>query len=112
MDTPDGSELRVLVLAPLGRDAVLVGETLREAGIACRGCSDLEVLRLEIEEGAGAVVVTEDVLGLDAVDALADMFRGQLPWSDLPLLIFSSGRDGEAHAALEGLRKLTSYTLI
>jgi signal transduction histidine kinase/ActR/RegA family two-component response regulator len=112
MSPLDGSELRVLVLAPLGRDATLVDQTLAGAGIPCRVCPDLEVLRLEIAEGASAVIVTEDVLLPDAVDALADMFARQLPWSDLPLLIFSSGRDGEAHSALEGLRKLTSYTLI
>src|SRR5262245_13821214 len=112
MDVPDGSELRVLVLAPLGRDAVLVARTLQEAGIPCRVCADLEVLRMEIAEGAGAVVVTEDVLQPDAVDVLAEMFARQLAWSDLPLLIFSAGRDGEAPTALEGLRRLTSYTLI
>src|SRR5262245_5434373 len=112
MDVPDGSELRVLVLAPLGRDAILVGSTLHEAGIMCRVCGDLEELRMEIAEGAGAVVVTEDVLRPDAMDALADMFARQLAWSDLALLIFSAGRDGKVLRPLGGLRKLTSYTLI
>ena len=55
------TELRVLVLAPVGRDASLVGETLHEAGIECQVCPDLVALRVEMQEGAGAIVVTEDL---------------------------------------------------
>jgi two-component system, sensor histidine kinase len=112
MNTAEGSELRVLVLAPVGRDAALVSETLGDAGVSCRVCPDLDVLRLEIAEGAGAVLVTEDVLMPRAVKELGEMFRGQLPWSDLPLLIFSAGRDGDGPSALEELKKLAAYTLI
>jgi two-component system, sensor histidine kinase len=108
---PDGTELRVLVLAPLGRDATLVQQALRRAGIDCRACPNFETLRLEMEEGAGAILVTEDVLGAEAVAELGELLSGQLPWSDLPLLIFSAGRE-ERRGALEELKKRTSFTLI
>jgi signal transduction histidine kinase/ActR/RegA family two-component response regulator len=111
MNPPETSELRVLVLAPVGRDGALVERTLSEAGIESRVCRDLEVLRLEIAEGAGAVLLTEDVLSAQAVGELGGMFAGQLPWSDLPLLIFSAGHEAGSRP-LEELKELASYTLI
>jgi signal transduction histidine kinase/CheY-like chemotaxis protein len=111
MNPPERSELRVLVLAPVGRDSALVEQTLAEAGIESRVCPDLEVLRLEIAEGAGAVTVTDDILSPKAVGELGGMFAGQLPWSDLPLLVFSAGHE-EGGRPLEELKKLASYTLI
>ena len=107
----EATELRVLVLAPVGRDASLVGETLHEAGIECQVCPDLVALRVEMQEGAGAIVVTEDLLRAEAVAELGELFAGQLPWSDLPLLIFSAGRETQ-NGPLEELKKLASYTLI
>ena len=111
MTSSDPDDLRVLVLAPVGRDAALVVRTLREAGIPCRACPHLMALRLEMQEGAGAVVVTEDVLRPDAVTQLGELFTEQLPWSDLPLLIFSAGRESPA-GSLEELKKFASYTLL
>ncbi len=105
------AELRVLVLAPVGRDASLVGETLHEAGIECHVCPDLVALRVEMQEGAGAILVTEDLLRAEAVAELGELFAGQLPWSDLPLLIFSAGRERQ-NGPLEELKKLAPYTLI
>jgi len=107
----DKTELRVLVLTPVGRDASLVEETLHEAEIECQVCPDLVALRLEMQEGAGAIVVTEDLLRPEAVAELGELFAGQLPWSDLPLLIFSGGRETQ-NSPLEELKKFASYTLI
>ncbi len=111
MEPESSSELRTLVLAPLGRDAPLVEQTLREAGLACRVCPTLEAFRIEMQEGAGAIILTEDVLDQRAVAELGELLAGQLPWSDLPLLIFSSGREERA-GSLEELKKLTAFTLI
>ena len=69
------AELRVLVLAPVGRDASLVGETLHEAGIECHVCPDLVALRVEMQEGAGAILVTEDLLRAEAVAELGSHGR-------------------------------------
>jgi signal transduction histidine kinase/CheY-like chemotaxis protein len=107
----DGTDLRVLVLAPVGRDAALVEKTLGDAGLPCQVCPDLIALRVEMQEGAGAVVVTEDLLSRGAVAELGELFAGQLPWSDLPLLIFSTGGEGPA-GPLEELKRLAAYTLL
>ena len=74
-------------------------------------CPDLVALRVEMQEGAGAILVTEDLLRAEAVAELGELFAGQLPWSDLPLLIFSAGRERQ-NGPLEELKKLAPYTLI
>jgi signal transduction histidine kinase/CheY-like chemotaxis protein len=83
----DSVETRVLVTAPVGRDAKLVQETLESAGIACRICADLADLRSQIVAGAGAVVLTEEALDRKGVQEVAEVARGQLPWSQLPFLL-------------------------
>jgi signal transduction histidine kinase/CheY-like chemotaxis protein len=84
------TESRVLVFAPTGRDGALAAEVLHASGILARSCEDLEDLRWEIQQGAGAVLLTEEALTAGAMEHLAEVFSGQLPWSDLPVLVFSS----------------------
>ncbi len=92
----DGAESRVLVFAPTGRDAALAARVLRTAGIRSQPCEDLEDLRIEMRQGAGAVLLTEEALTAGTMDQLVEIFSSQLPWSDLPVLVFSSrGSQGE-----------------
>jgi len=96
-----------LVFAPTGRDAPLACQVLGEAGILSRICTDLEDLRQEISHGAGAVVLTEETLDVRGIGALAEVFSKQLPWSDLPVLVFSS-RESKADALTPAMRRLGS----
>lgn len=80
---------RVLLLAPIGRTAPIVGAALEQAGLACAPCEDLPALLREIPRGAGAVVLVEEVLPTDeAVDRLGAVLRAQPSWSDLPVKVF------------------------
>ena len=85
------NETRVLVLAPIRRDGALAAQVLHEAGIATAVFSSVRQLRAEISEGAGAVLMTEEVLTPEAIEELGEIFRNQLAWSDLPVLVFSAG---------------------
>jgi signal transduction histidine kinase/CheY-like chemotaxis protein len=84
----DPLETRVLVLAPTGRDAGLAARVLEEAGMPTKACPSIADLRQELLGGAGAIVLTEEALTPEGVDDLAEIFSGQLPWSDLPVLVF------------------------
>lgn len=84
-------EERVLVLAPTGLDAALSEQILAEAGLATRACPDLGSLVDAIDEGAGAVVVTEEALHAGSAQALVDALRVQPAWSDLPVLVLTYG---------------------
>ena len=47
-------ERRLLILAPVGKDASLVEAMLRKDAVACVACTDLERLARELERGAAA----------------------------------------------------------
>ncbi|MCU1229555.1 MAG: histidine kinase [Acidobacteria bacterium] len=81
---------RILVLAPTGRDAALAVTALQQAGFTCQSCRDMDELCRRIEEAAGAVMITEEALTTNSMPCLAEVLERQAPWSDLPLLVFTS----------------------
>ncbi|HYK41667.1 MAG TPA: hybrid sensor histidine kinase/response regulator [Thermoanaerobaculia bacterium] len=108
------NEIRVLVLAPVGRDGALAARVLHQAGMATTVLTSLPQLRAEIGEGAGAVLITEEVLTPEAIDDLAEIFRTQLPWSDLPVLVFfaGEGRRDSFPPAVRKLGEIANITLL
>ena len=84
---------RLLVLAPVGRDAALIGRALDRAGLAVTVCRDVGALCAEIDAGdAGAALLTEEALTKSALPALEGALARQPPWSDLPLLVATDAR--------------------
>ena len=94
---PEGPhEHRLLILAPLGKDASLVESMLRAEGVACFACADVDALIREIERGAAAVLVAEEALPRND-GRLAAAIADQPPWSDLPMLLLTrTGADSAA----------------
>ena len=108
MPTPtgaDGRGERVLVLAPLGRDAAVVCETLGKAGLHCTVCGDMYDLCDKVAEGVGAALLTEEVLTPQGTSALSETLKVQPRWSDVPLVLFvDSARQGlEGNSTLQTL---------
>lgn len=91
INTPDGAagSLRVLVLAPIGRDAALMSQVLRDAGIENVVCADGDELVRHLEKPAGAVLITEEALGPELMSRLAPLLQRQPPWSDLPFMVLT-----------------------
>jgi signal transduction histidine kinase/CheY-like chemotaxis protein len=81
---------RVLILTPTGRDAQLAAVALRDAGLPCMVCRDIDELCDEIARGAGAAMVTEEALTSAAMKCLREVIERQPPWSDFPLVLFTS----------------------
>ena len=104
---------RVLVLAPIGRDASVTVDLLHEAGIAAVVCSDIEMLCGLLAEGAGAGLLTEEALAPAASRQLLAVLSDQPAWSDLPLIVFTSGGE-TTPASLRTLELLgpTNVTLL
>ena len=88
LSTSDPSE-RALILAPLGRDALVADRMLTEAGLTSRTCSDIAALRRELEVGAGFAVVTEEALATADVHELAAWIDAQPAWSDFPFVLLT-----------------------
>jgi len=83
------NELRVLVVAPTGRDGPMICSLLAANGIACLSSATPEMARMESNAGAGAIVMAEEVLTLPEIAAWAAQISGQPSWSDLPLLLLT-----------------------
>ncbi|MGB6131383.1 MAG: ATP-binding protein [Acidobacteriaceae bacterium] len=83
------NELRVLVVAPTGRDGLLVCNLLAANGIACASLSTSEMARMELDAGAGVIILAEEILTLPDIAAWAAQISEQPSWSDLPLLLLT-----------------------
>ena len=81
---------RFLICAPTGRDAALAASVLQRAGFGTRICRDVDELFAEASQGAAAFVLTEELLVPEAARRFADFLSAEEPWSDVPLLLFTS----------------------
>lgn len=88
---------RVLILAPAGRDAPAMASLLSAHGALAHICSGPADCARAIAENAGALLLTEEALELPHVTDLLDTLKAQPPWSELPLIVLTSG--GESRMA-------------
>jgi len=93
-------EQRVLLLAPRGRDAEVIGEVLGQDGIACSVPADCTALLAAMDAGAAAAIIAEEALDAPGIDALAAALQQQAPWSDFPLVLLVSRPAGMAGAGV------------
>ncbi|WP_158929981.1 ATP-binding protein [Acidisphaera sp. S103] len=92
MTSTDTIESRILILAPIGRDAPAIGEVLKRVGLDSLVCCHVAALVAALDDGAGAVLVAEEALvGREAQD-LQSWVVSQPPWSDMPFIVLV-GRD-------------------
>lgn len=91
--------MRVLVLAPTGRDGLASVEVFRKAGLQAEVCTSPLELVLGLRAGAGAVFLTEEALSGQLLDDLAMWVGRQPPWSDLPFVVLTNRQDQPAIAA-------------
>jgi DNA-binding CsgD family transcriptional regulator len=103
------AQTRVLVLAPFGRDAELIGALLAEAEVFAHTCATHEELARCLEEGAGALVLTQEALTGAGLGTLDLSIEAQEPWSDLPIIVLVSGgrRRGDTLVARARERTMT-----
>jgi signal transduction histidine kinase/ActR/RegA family two-component response regulator len=85
--------LRVLVLAPIGRDGSASADVLRKEDIAAVVCADLPALVRDLVLGAGSAFVAEEALFNVNLQSLASWVADQPTWSDLPFVILTSHLD-------------------
>jgi signal transduction histidine kinase/ActR/RegA family two-component response regulator len=81
---------RVVIVAPIGRDAELIAAALAPVGIAVTACANIDPVLAEVSRGAAGVMVTEETLDAHGLDGLTAIVQGQPPWSDLPIVVLTS----------------------
>ncbi len=105
-----GLERRLLILAPVGKDAQLIEAMLGKEGVDCVVCPSLDRLVLEFERGAAALLLAEEALReLDGRPA--ELITRQPSWSDIPVLMLTRPGADSAVAA-RALRTLGNVTLL
>jgi signal transduction histidine kinase len=86
----DRLERRVLVLAPIGRDAQAASQHLAESKLDSVVCTDIEDLLIKLGEGASIALVTEEAFLRGGTQALERWVANQPPWSDFPIIVLTS----------------------
>jgi signal transduction histidine kinase/ActR/RegA family two-component response regulator len=108
----DRSDL-LLVVAPIGRDADIICEQLAAVKLRCRKCRDVRDLCIQLPEGAGGVILTEEALTPAAMADLARQLAEQPRWSEIPLIILVGTPSVEARQrTFDELRRHTNVTLV
>src|SRR2546423_717135 len=88
---------RVIIVAPVGQDAEAMAAALKSEGFETQICQRLDVCSRQMADIAGAVLLTEEALEATQASRFLDVLRTQPPWSELPLIILTSG--GESRRA-------------
>jgi len=106
--------MRVLILAPIGRDAKLVAGTLASQNIETATARDASALLEMLPEGVGTAIIAEEALMREQTHALSEWLAAQPPWSDTPFIILTlTGRPTrESHNRAQELEALGNFTLI
>jgi len=106
----DALDRRILIFAPVGKDAPLTLEVLRRTDLEGYVCESAHGLCLEFASGAAVVLLTEEALEDRGIDEFMDLLRRQPPWSDIPVLLFADTERSEIYLRtlrlLEGLRNV------
>jgi PAS domain S-box-containing protein len=114
MATSRAEELRVFVFAPFGRDAELICESLRAAGIDCEVVAREAPLVPDLSNGTGALIVAEEAFTTKSIQEFAVALRNQPEWSDSPLIVLSRPRTdrGQVSRFIAALREHLGHTTV
>jgi len=104
-------EYRVLVYTPTGKDGKLIAKVLERADLECQICGAPSQITVELESGAGCILIADDALTTDFMRAITQFLKQQPSWSDLPILVLSKrGLDSPEMRSIYG--KLGNVTLL
>src|ERR1700722_7641020 len=91
MTTSLQADYRVLVLAPFGKDALLVCEVLERSGIPVGIVDTVGAIARCVSGGAGAAIVAEEALDEEGIEYLGRSVAAQPAWSDFPIIVLTGG---------------------
>jgi signal transduction histidine kinase len=104
-------EQRLLLKTLTSRDAAGAVDVLARADMCAQAFRDVAELVREMERGAAALLLAEEVLVDPAIETLATRLRSQPAWSDLPILVLA--RPGANSTAVDSaMARLGNVTVI
>lgn len=107
-------EMRAVILAPIGRDAILLANSLAALEVDTAIAADAEALVTLLTEGAGCAIVAEEALPPAGLQALKLWLSEQPPWSDMPFVVltFSGRATRESHKRADELQALGNVAFV
>jgi signal transduction histidine kinase len=78
-----------------------MAELLSRHGFEAQICASLAECASQIKAGAGVLVITEEALELGSLPQLFEALAAQPPWSELPLIILTTGGESRLTRLLE-----------
>lgn len=107
------SEERILIMAPVGRDAAAMAALLEAQGLQPDICSGPVECCQKIPVGAGALLFTEEALEMPSISELFETLQAQPPWSELPLIVLTAGGESRLARLLDLIAEVArSVTLL
>jgi signal transduction histidine kinase/DNA-binding response OmpR family regulator len=85
---------KVLLLAPLGRDAAVASGMLERIGVASEAYPDLASLQRAVDHNSLFIIITEEALRAGSLQPLAGKLAAQPSWSDLPVIVLTQHGGG------------------
>jgi len=102
---------RVLVLAPTVADAALSRSIIADAGLNCHVCPDPESLAAGLDAGAGAVLLTDEIVATGNAMPLSRALDAQPPWSEVPIVLLA-GATADSSVVARAMELLGNVTIL
>src|SRR2546430_859542 len=85
------SDYTVLVLAPFGKDAILIREVLERSGMPVGVVANAVAVARCVGGGAGVAILAEEALDEEGIEFLGRSVALQPAWSDFPMIVLTGG---------------------
>jgi signal transduction histidine kinase len=94
-------EQRVIIIAPIKQDAAAMAGLLSAEGYNTQTCEFVDEVSRQMMGRAGTLVLTEEALESPHVPQFLNTLQRQPSWSELPLIILTSGGESRRTALLD-----------
>jgi signal transduction histidine kinase len=91
----------VIIIAPVGQDAVAMADLLGTEGFETQICEGLAECSRQIMDSAGVILLTEEALESAQRSLFLKALRAQPPWSEFPLIVLTSGDESRQAGLLD-----------
>lgn len=104
--TLEPSTGKAIICAPLGRDAQILSRITESQNISSRVVNSLAEIRRDEGAEAAFLLASEEAFTKQGVAALIRTLREQEPWSDLPVILLSTGGAVQSPVTNHALQEL------
>ncbi len=100
--------LNAILLCPTGQDAHLITVVLEKASISTIIVTSMTELCERSKEDAGVLIIAVEALTSQGIELLNQNLSTQEPWSDLPVLLLTSGGPKNKQSSIQFLEAFIS----